>query len=234
VRDILVFFISAKEAIPSILTAHLKQTRNVCNYAEYSLDATDRIKAQLLCRIRHQKLAVATLPEDGEAFLYLGSALMEYAQLLRRASSADESNCVELSEKALQHSLSAFVVASELTPNDARIWNNWGIALARFEEERRMDTPSISPTTVANVYQTGLDLLVDASMAGCAVDDDLDAISLNYGLYLANQNSYEAAAGVLERPALKLESNQAANFSTTVQDAHRLWTWCRDQMAKSM
>jgi tetratricopeptide (TPR) repeat protein len=209
VRDILVFFLSLKEPIPKLLNAHLKQTRSICD-----MFGSDSLKSSILCRIRHQRLAVEMLPDDGEAYLYMGSALMDYAKLLDS----------EEAESMLQHAIRCLQQASTLTPHDARVWNNWGIALVRLQEMGSMTNCSVQQT-----YQRGLDLLLLASHAGCAVQEDLDALSLNFGLYLANRDMFADACYILERPASRWQDSSPAN-SQTVADAYKLWRWCHRQM----
>ena len=124
-----------------------------------------------------------------------------------------------------------FQQAQHLTPRDARVYNNWSIALTRLEEftKEGITTPlssSLWEMTAEDVYQQGLDLLLQAEEAGCLVGGDLDRVSLNYGLYLANQDKFEEASEVLERTANKFR-NESDN--RIWKDAHGLWKFCQRQ-----
>jgi hypothetical protein len=219
VRDILVFFISVKELIPRILNAHLKQTRHACDNLK---DIQDE-KAKILCRIQRQKMAVKTCPDDGEAHLYLGSALMEYAKL---------NLCME-SIASLQHAIQCFRFASQAIPNDFRVYNNLGIALSRLKDQSQPQGTDLQhlDSSIIDTYQQGLDLLLQATDAGCACIDDMDSLSLNYGLFLANQNMFNDACKVLARPNSRWKEDEV--LSQIIEDAHKLynWCWCMEQDA---
>ncbi|KAG7356642.1 hypothetical protein IV203_001328 [Nitzschia inconspicua] len=202
VRDILVFFLSLDELTPQLSNAHLKQTRSACDDRLQQDQENVSSKEKILCRIRHQRLAIEMLPNDGEAYLYLGSALLDFAKQV-----SDGLERVDV----LNHAIQSLQHASTLTPNDARIYNNWGIALARLEEEEKEEVQwgeneerrgkgGLTKTNVQQTYQRGLKLLLQAREAGCAVDDDIDALSLNFGLYLSNQDAFADACAILEHP----------------------------------
>jgi hypothetical protein len=228
VRDILVLFISVKDPIPRLMCAHLKQASHFCDNKGSAQHQQNVVS--ILCRIRHQRLAVEFAPDDGEAFLYLGTALMDYAKAVHASSSAakvDSNECDSANHcQALIHAIHCFEHASCLTPNDARVYNNWGIALTRLDEQQRQYHPS-RMARVQNVYQKGLDLLLRASEARCSVGDDIDSLSLNYGLFLANRDHFGDACQVLSRPASKWTPD---TNSQIINDAHRLWVFCKDRV----
>jgi hypothetical protein len=181
-------------------------------------------------------LAVEILPEDGEAYLYLGTALMDYAEHVAdgRFRKGQRENIIFF----LQNAIVSLQWASHFTPKDARVWNNWGIALSRLEKYKW--GPKHFTWNVRYIYQQGLDLLVQASIAGCAVQDDMDALSLNYGLYLANQDLYAEACVILERPASKWLNYQVGGIfrpeqiTRTIEDSFRLRNWCLRKIGKTL
>ena len=213
VRDILVLFISAKDPLPRLVNARLKQGRDRCRHLQDPLHS-------LLCRVTHQRLAIQTVSEDGEAFQYLGSVLMEYSQYLKEATTDNQQPIG--STEALVQAVRCFQKAQQLTPGDARVYNNWAITLAKLEDQADTD---LGPA--GQVYQKGFDLLRQAEQAGCLVADDLDSLSLNYGLYLANQDNFCEASAVLEGTASKFGSNDGSQL---LGDAHRLWKFCCRQL----
>jgi hypothetical protein len=72
-------------------------------------------------------------------------------------------------------------------------------------------------------------------MAGCDVVSDYNAIHLNYGLYLANQDDFDAALPILERVVSQqqqqqhdvLDHDNDQRRQRLVQDAHSLYQFCR-------
>ncbi|KAG7356282.1 hypothetical protein IV203_000968 [Nitzschia inconspicua] len=229
VRDILVFFLSLNELTPQLSNAHLKQTRSACDDRLQQDNENVSSKEKILCRIRHQRLAIEMLPNDGEAYLYLGSALLDFAK-----QASDGLERVDI----LNHAIQSLQHASTLTPNDARIYNNWGIALARLEDEEkeeewgeneeRKGEGGLTKPSVQQTYQRGLKLLLQAREAGCAVDDDLDALSLNYGLYLSNQDAFADACAILEHPVSRWRKGK--HNSKVVEDAYCLQRWCETRI----
>lgn len=205
VRDILVLFVSAKDPLPRLVNARLKQGRDQCAHLQDPLHS-------ILCRICHQRLAIEIAPEDGEAFQYLGTALLDYSQYLQATGNPHTA--------ALVQAIQCFQHAQRLTPGDARVYNNWSIALTRMEDENQSGS-------AGDVYQKGLDLLRQAEQAGCLVAGDLDSLSLNYGLYLANQDKFKEACAFLEGPASKFDEDSDNQLQ---RDAHRLWKFCQSRV----
>ena len=203
VRDILVFFVTTAAPSALIFNARLKQCRDVC--------CCDGKNSSLLCRIRHHRLALRYVPDDGEAFQYLGTALLEYADY-------------HGDDNALQAAIACFRRAERLTPCDARVYNNLGISLGKLEQKQQLVEQQGS---AEEAYQKGLDILLKCQIAGCNVEHDLDSLSLNYGLYLAKQDRFAESYKILSRPAAKRKQLQD---SRTIQDAYRLWTFCERNM----
>jgi hypothetical protein len=172
IRDILVVFITVPSA-PKLTNARLKTTcRDYCDNACHSAQAA------LECRIRHYRLAVAMVPEDGEAEFLLGTTFMEYAFLLWN----DED--ITAATLYLQQAMDCFQTAAQFTPCDARVHNNWGITLERMESRVAMETTTTTPsalasfldtttpsktTTAEHAYQRGRKLLEASAKAGCDV-----------------------------------------------------------------
>jgi hypothetical protein len=184
---------------------------------------------------------------DGEALQYLGTALMEYSSF---AASDHPSGAIGVLEVALE----CFEVASLVTPCDSRVYNNLGIVLGTIDEMERKQykdkhglddddcggvVAAASTSTRRQVdqetaYRKGLDILHRSIKAGCTNESlirDLDSLSLNYGLFVANQDRFRDAIEILEPVAVSANSGGAAAAAATDvgRDAYRLWEYCRDR-----
>ncbi len=250
VRDILVLFVSACtgvgeastsiEAPAELLSARLKNCRSFCEPESAPIESEDQwMEAQrssLMCRIMHQRLAVTAGPKsnnsllvpeqsycDGEALQYLGTALMEYSSLHPEPNKAIS---------VLKAAKECFEIASLVTPCDSRVCNNMGIILGTLDEmERKYGSTDTATRTrrmteQETAYQKGLTILQRSIKAGCANESltrDLESLSLNYGLFVANQDRFHDAAEILEPVA-------DANASTEAgRDAYRLWKYCKER-----
>jgi hypothetical protein len=213
VRDVLVIFVMADGVTPRLLrNARLKQSaRKDCEQ-----ECEGNVTEYILCRIQHQLMAIEAVPDDGEAFQYLGTALMDYAGQVSDAVERDS---------LFNDAIECFRHAAVLTPCDSRVYSNLGLALSKQGNE----APS-----VINAYEKAWDILERSSSAGCDVENEWDALSLNYGLYLANLDRFAEVYRVLERTARKkkaaLEGNESTATSRVIEDAFRLWQFCEQNM----
>lgn len=118
-------------------------------------------------RASFHRAAIGCLPDNGEAWHYLGMRLDELSTITGEAR--------QLVTDTLMH-------ASRLLPTDARLWNNVGLVLSRCEYDR---------ATVERCYQSSLELHEKSRQVGCDVTHDLETVALNYGLFLANRDEWE-------------------------------------------
>ncbi|GKZ00874.1 hypothetical protein MPSEU_001039100 [Mayamaea pseudoterrestris] len=216
IRDILVLFLSTVKPEPVIRNARLKQCRSYCE--------TTNKRAALWCRIVHQRLAISMSPSDGEAYQYLGTALMELARLDCSGSSPNdkESRRIADGQNYLHAAIVCLQIARTLTPNDARVYNNLGLATGRALAGEASATQH-AVANVDEIYEKCLQLLLQQSECGCNVQHDLFSLSLNYGLHLANQDRFSEAAKVLRHAAY------TSIDSRTRDDANRLLQFCLRQ-----
>ena len=198
-------------------------------------------RSNLLCRILHQRLAVehsfahgkdALLPYpqqplyDGEAVQYLGTALMEYGDYLEANGACDDSL------RTLQVALDCFRIAAKvLTPCDARVYNNLGIVLGKVIklqcQQQEVDDVNHMKKEQENAYKCGLEIIYRSRNAGCTTiinSASFECLSLNYGLFLANEDRFQEAAETLE-PIIVVNPKS----SNTGNDAYQLWEFCKIQ-----
>ena len=236
VRDILVFFVAG---MPSneLKTAYLKKIcRDDGNCIQSDNNAnTDELS--ILCRIKHYRLAIEVSGnDDGESYLYMGTALMELAELYNSQTEQTKENVATI----LEASIGCFQQAQNRIPNDSRVYNNLGISLSRLlghkmQNQLEWENKQLEKYQFDNIdasiqesYQRGLDLLIKSSSVGCNVENDLDSLTLNYGLYLANRDEFEKACNVLARLAAKEEND--TDKSKTIKDAIGLFHFCDRQV----
>ena len=186
VRDILVMFITATNGGPLMRSsapalercARLKATaRAESSRFENAMDAA-------LCRAMYQRLAIDAVWGDGEAWHYLGMALRDF----HLAQTLDDVSVVE------QLSLDCLLHAAELTPCDARLYNNLGLLLGQLYMKRKH---RVFFDQARHCYEKSALLHRNSMLAGCDVQNEFDASILNYGLLLANLDRFREAADVL-------------------------------------
>ena len=186
VRDILVMFITATNGGPLMRPsapalercARLKATaRGESSRFENALDAA-------LCRAIYQRLAIDAVRGDGEAWHFLGMALRDFPL----GQTPDDASVVE------QLSLDCLLHAEELTPCDARLYNNLGLLLGQVYMKRKNQ---VFFDQARQCYEKSALLHRNSQVAGCDIQNEFDASILNYGLFLANLDRFREAADVL-------------------------------------
>jgi len=235
VRDILVCFITAMaQPAPALVQAALcKQSRDACcinaNDDDDENDILQQQRRTLYCRLLHQTTAVRANPADGEAWQYLANTLLEYAD-----SITSESNDISTGAKAppqvllLTCAQQALEEAVALTPCDARVWNTIARTLGRLQTNHRHDSSEFLQleASVRGAYNRGIALLERTQKVGCQVQGELDAVRLNYGLHLANQDLFAEAAIILEPVAAKHDTSASSAEHRILADAYSLWRMC--------
>jgi sporulation protein YlmC with PRC-barrel domain len=224
-----------------ILSARLKSCRSFCEQQEKNSPYD-----VLLCRILHLKLAVEyssliqstthqSLSYDGEAIQYLGTVLMEYADYLYHGRhdnddkhSNDDNDTVLQIKDIYEVAFNCYQISKLLTPCDSRIYNNIGILLGKMNDiDIDIDSNDIDNTTRRNTqereiaYKHGISILELSKDSGVKINNDLYSVSLNYGLFLANEDRYQDATMILESILIPNENEN---------DAYRLWKFCKSRV----
>jgi hypothetical protein len=195
VRDILVIFVLSTD--PSALRA--PRLKNCLPHCQGDVE----------CRVRHHYLASRADPYDGEALLYVATALLEWA-----SSQKNEKSLLQIAMECLFR-------ASELCPCDARVWNNLGLTMGRLVHQHGR-TNLAAQAELA--HATCLRLLLRTSQAGCEVSSDIDACRLNFGLFVSKLDRFEQAAELLEPPARKASQDPSNRLAA---QAETLFHYCK-------
>ncbi|KAL7518933.1 hypothetical protein ACHAWX_003734 [Stephanocyclus meneghinianus] len=259
VRDILVIFIAVAEmdqkrfdrSQSTILTrrrpprwdraARLKTTSRSYCYECFASDndPENRLIDQLTCRIYHHRLAIDAVPHDGEAWQYLGMALLEHANIqicsTPHTSFAHDST-LDLAIKFLEE-------GTKYTPCDARLYNNIGIAWeTKLSSSNAADESNLQyiHAKIISAYQRAVTINSICLRVGCDVISDFERACLNFGLYLSKQDDFHAAIDVLERidyMPTDLTSTNSGGISPprqrVLEDARGLLLFCKKQTLKS-
>lgn len=246
VRDILVMFITAKKkkspfGAPRLeRAARLKATAR-SNCQECENETSNGSLNAALCRAYYQYLAVQANAQDGEAWQYLGMAIWDVyralAIILGEGDIQNYKNTQTLCKQLVEISMECMHQAAIFTPGDARIFNNLGLiqsgilsspelmTLLQIENKRQHEA-------IIESYEKSLRLQRRAKIAGCDVGIEYDSTILNYGLYLSNQDMFEAAALVLDSIDFSEEDFYDTTRSRISEDSKRLLQFCQRQLSK--
>ena len=223
VRDILVIFLTARKRVASLFPVLAQRGKGLDDSAIPLNERAGRLKTSvgqncsncgsaedlILCRILYYRLAIQHAPVDGEAWHYLGSSL--YSKAKNEASSQDAIDLMKLSVFCLEYAL-------ELIPCDARLLNNLGIsvqALFSYTKEEKYRA------LIDRYYERSIWIHRLTEEIGCDVTSDLDSASLNYGLYVSNQDDFVKASRILER-----FRKRGQKLDRQVVDGSRLLQFC--------
>ncbi|KAL7473543.1 hypothetical protein ACHAXS_014022 [Conticribra weissflogii] len=260
VRDILVIFVAvaaaAREESEHDGAASMVTTRRAPTWERAArLKAASRrycskcasIVDHLACRMLHHRLAIRQVPKDGEAWHYLGMALLELYEALQNPEIVDSDLDSIGGKDVLELSIECFDEATRHTPYDGRLYNNLGIALERLlSESRDGRSPSEKcaiDKRIKQAYKTSFAVHSVCEKIGCDVGADFERTILNYGLYLSKQDDFEGAIRILSQ----IESRAASSFGEesavnsrnmhtedsrqkVIQDAKGLLLFCADQI----
>eukprot|EP00956_Cyclotella_meneghiniana_P005860 scaffold7663_cov68-Cyclotella_meneghiniana.AAC.9 len=196
VRDILVLFIAAEVIQTGVdlfqrtprweQSARLKAAaRSYCKQCFPSGDGVENTNGELICRVQHLRLAIDAVPNDGEAFHYLGMALSEF----------EDSSSLDLAIACLQEGV-------KYTPCDARLYNNIGLVWEKKLVQCNSNNVSkihIIHDKIKSAYETAIGINSICTRIGCDVRIDFERACLNFGLYLSYQDDFQGAVDILER-----------------------------------
>jgi hypothetical protein len=241
VRDILVIFLAATEKRSQFTDAN--RTWNApCWERNARLKAAARtycsefsIEDQMICRVLHHRLAIDQVLDDGEAWHYLGMALLDYHDHLHGSSVS--------TNMELKLAVSCLNEATKHTPCDGRLYNNLGIAL-----ERLMHCYESNSLIMKNLHEKGAtayqkSILIHSTCERMRCDIQAEYIStcLNFGLYLSKLDQFGLAIDILSRivPRTDICIDAENDLDETtwaqwrvVRDASNLLSFCKRQRDK--
>ncbi|KAL3826549.1 hypothetical protein ACHAXA_003613 [Cyclostephanos tholiformis] len=247
VREILVIFLAATEKkaqfIENVSISAPRWERNArLKAAARTHCSTSTEYGQIICRLFHHRLAIDQVIDDGEAWHYLGMALLDYHDHLHfsddktardgRGDSSDVKLAVSCLNEATKH-----------TPCDGRLYNNLGIALERlmlcYKSNSRVVVELRRKAVAA--YQTSIAIHYKCEMMGCDVHAEILSASMNYGLYLSKLDQFGLAIDVLSRVVSDIYNPIDAENDMdevtwarqrVVRDATKLLSFCKRQLDK--
>ena len=241
VRDILVIFLAAK-AKRAELTDSNRTWNAPCWERNARLKAAARTycsvftkEDQLMCRVLHHRLAIDQVMDDGEAWHYLGMALLDYHDHLHGSS-------VSMNTE-LKLAVSCLNEATKLTPCDGRLYNNLGIALERsmhFYESNSLIMAKLRENAAA-AYQKSILIHSTCERMRCDIQADYTSACLNYGLYLSKLDQFGLATDVLSKVVPRADTRIDAENDLdeitwaqlrVVRDAANLLSFCKRQLDK--
>ena len=263
VRDILVLFVAAAAAAAAgkapkwEVAARLKSTaRSYCSGADDGDSSiSSSIDEQLLCRVRHHRLAIEHVPSDGEAWHYLGMALLDYHsyKVVMQQQQQQQQDCTKI-DSILRLTISCLEEATTYTPCDGRLQNNLGIALeCLFEYYQSIDNQNETTTVdrsssldslrgqVAAAFERSIQIHTLCNQMGVDVSADYESACLNYGLFLSKLDDFEGAIDILSLATVyhdEDEDTESTDDSSLIarrrvlRDANNLLGFCTRQTQK--
>ena len=241
VRDILVIFLAA--------TAKRAQTNASWTWNAPRWERNARLKAaartycsmftkedQMICRVLHHRLAIDQVIDDGEAWHYLGMALLDYHDHLQGTSSVSTNMELKLAVSCLNEAI-------KHTQCDGRLYNNLGIALERlmhcYESNHLIMTELHEKAAAA--YQKSILIHSTCEKMRCDIQADYTSTCLNYGLYLSKLDQFGLAVDILSRIVPRTNTCVDAENDLdemtwaqqrVVRDATNLLSFCKRQLDK--
>jgi hypothetical protein len=242
VRDILVIFVAAAEinsrnpyqqrkAPIWERAARLKTSaRSYCNECFATDSDFENMKDELVCRILHHRLAIESMPDDGEAWHYLGMGLLECSNLMNDNIPFQYMTILDLAIECLEE-------GTKYTPFDARLYNNIGIAfgnkLSKLASTNALDEQMQKNihSKINNAYQRAVSINSICARVGCDVSSDFERACLNFGLYLSRQDNFLRAIDILRYiESTDLSSEVPPARRRVLEDALDLLQFCRKQI----
>jgi tetratricopeptide (TPR) repeat protein len=232
VRDILVLFLTA--------TSHLKgqapsreRAARIKTMASKVSSVSSVSSDSPLEKAKLYRLVLELVPDDGEAWHYLGMALHNSAT---NGFAAGQDQSEQGSTRSMSTlAAAALWQASKLNPNDARVLNNLGLVLKRKSDLDLLEDNDDNNDLFANIeieqaYEKSVQIHQRSKRLGCNVEQDLDATCLNYGLWLANQDRFEQAVDILAQVGCPTGTPDDIGTSRVKSDAYKLWAFCQRQV----
>ena len=225
VRDILVLFVAVKGVTgPAGWEVGSRLKANAGRHRPHCGDARTRA----LARVLHHRMAIDESREDGEAWQHLGMAILDCHE-----AEPQDTRPLELAVACLGR-------ATELTPNDGKLWNNVAVAFERLLHASQDRSPDrlegeLMDERIIAAYRRALSVHSACREAGCDVEGDYESACLNYGLYLSRKDDFAGAVEVLSKIERAVDSLNEGGPDLTIRhrvmaDAMSLLRFCRKRL----
>ncbi len=173
--------------------------------------------------------------DGGEAWHYLGMALLDYHHHLH-GSSVSMNTELKLAGPCLNE-------ATKLTPCDGRLYNNLGIALEQLMNFYKSNSLIMAKLrkNAAAAYQKPILIHSTCEKMRCNIQADYISACLNYGLYQSKFNQFGFAIDILSRVVPRADTRIDAENDLdeiiwaqlrVVRDAANLLPFCKRQLDK--
>lgn len=237
-RDILVIFLAAKDKTTygpdSIKLGKVPcweyNARIKSNARAYCSECSST-EEQLICRIEHHRLAIDQVIDDGEAWHYLGMAILDYHDHLQQATNEIIQSDVadgKIARAELELAVSCLHEATKYTPCDGRLYNNLGIAFERLLQYETTRSLLDLHERVSSAYETSI-MIHSTCDQRCDVGVDYASACLNYGLYLSKRDQFSKAIDVLSK-IVPQNDRLHARYGRLITDASNLLSFCIRQL----
>ncbi|KAL3773278.1 hypothetical protein ACHAW5_003441 [Stephanodiscus triporus] len=240
VRDILVIFLAAKEKTQ--FTDANRMWKAPCWERNARLKVGARTycsvlskEDQMMCRILHHRLAIDQVMDDGEAWHYLGMAILDYNDHLQLSDIARGG----ITSMEMELAVACLNEAAKHTPCDGRLYNNLGIALERLMHCQASNSRIMieQREKAAEAYKKSMLIHSTCQRMRCNVHADHISTCLNYGLYLSKLDQFGCAIDILSRIVHQTDTLTDADNDLdeirarqrVVRDAKKLLAFCKSQ-----
>ena len=232
VRDILVLFLTASRKSSTLnvestgTIPYMERATRLKTNARPNCIKCETLEESILCRMMYRRLALQFVPTDGEAWHYLGMSLREHAKTEKEP----------LALEIMQLSISCLEQAVKLTPCDGRLCNNLGLAFETLSEyATATDKTNIcgQEDRATYYYKRSVQIHALCEKVGCDVSFDFAMVTLNYGLYIANQDKFDDAVKILSRlrrGGKDVKSVDNPEQDRIINDGLRLLNFCEGRI----
>ena len=167
-----------------------------------------------LCRMHYQRLAVESVPHDGEAWHYLSMTLRDFY-----LATGEKDN---IHGKVVQKAcIECLQLATKITPGDGRLFNNLALSLGQLfmEKLQQSNEDGLLYRQVRESYERSALLHKASEIIGIDIGQEYDTCILNHGLFVANLDQFRTAVTILSC-ATDQQRLSSKNGVSNAREAH--------------
>ena len=192
----------------------MERAARLKTYARPNCINCETLDESILCRMMHHRLALQFSPQDGEAWHYLGMSLREYAKMKTSTNTNTNTNAKHepplVALEMMQLSIACLERAFQLTPCDGRLCNNLGLAYETLSTYIAIGTGSNDSISgkeeeahannaIDHYYTQSVRIHELCERVGCDISFDFATVTLNYGLFVSNNDEFYDAVQILKK-----------------------------------